>query len=120
MDDRNAPASKGDIADLRVGVKGDIADLRVEVKGDIADLRAEMKEKFDQMSAEANHRYNDLVERMSDGETRLLKAFYSFSQSNQKRMVEIEGNQAAIINRIGTLEGRILEIEKRLNLPPAA
>ncbi len=109
MDDRNAPATKGDVADLRA-----------EIKGDLADLRAEINQKLDQMNAEANHRYDDLVERIADSQTEVLKAFYNFAQTNQKRMVELEGNEAAIRSRIGTLEGRVLEIEKRLNIPPAA
>lgn len=91
MDERNAPATRGDIADA-----------------------------VEQISAEANHRYNDLVERISDSETKLLGAFYSFAQSNQKRMVELEGNEMALRSRIGTLESRLLEVEKRLNIPPQA
>jgi hypothetical protein len=87
MDDANAPATKGDIEQLR---------------------------------AEMSHGYNDVVERISDSETKLLSAFYSFAQSNQKRMVEIEGNEMALRSRIGTLESRLLEVERRLNIPPAA
>ena len=34
------------------------------------------------LRSETNHMYHDLVERITDGETRLLKAFYSFGQSN--------------------------------------
>jgi len=65
MDDQNAPATKADIA----AVKQDIGQLRSEVKRDIEQLRSEV-----------NHGYNDLVERMADSETRLLKAFYEFAQ----------------------------------------
>jgi hypothetical protein len=64
LDDRNAPATKGDIAAL---------------KGDIADLEQKFEQKFEQLRAEVNHGYADLAERMSDGETRLLKAFYDFA-----------------------------------------
>ena len=109
MEDRNAPATKGDIADVRTELKADIADVRTELKADIAQLRAE-----------TNHQYRDLVERISDSETRLLKAFYDFAQSNQKRMTEIEGNEAAIRSRLATIEDRLLNVEKRLNMPPAA
>jgi hypothetical protein len=91
MDDPNAPATKGDLRDA-----------------------------VEQLRAEASHNNNDIVERISDSETKLLGAFYSFAQSNQKRMVEIEGNEMALRSRIGTLESRILEVEKRLNIPPAA
>jgi hypothetical protein len=44
LDDRNAPATKGDIADL---------DEKFE-------------QKFDQLRSEMNHGYADLVERFSD------------------------------------------------------
>ena len=91
MDDHDAPATKGDLAGA-----------------------------VEQLRAEASHNYNDIVERISDSETKLLGAFYSFAQSNQKRMVELEGNEMALRSRIGTLESRILEVEKRLNIPPAA
>jgi hypothetical protein len=35
-------------------------------------------------------------------------------------MVELEGNEAAIRSRLGTLEGRLLEVEKRLNILPSS
>jgi hypothetical protein len=38
-------------------------------KGDIGQLRSEM-----------SHGYNDILERIADGETRLLKAFYWFAE----------------------------------------
>ncbi len=109
MEDRNAPATKGDLADVRVELKTEIADVKAELKTDIAQLRTEM-----------SHQYHDLVERLSDTETRLLKAFCDFAQSNQKRMTELEGNEAAIRSRLATIEDRLLSVEKRLNMPPAA
>jgi hypothetical protein len=33
-------------------------------------------------------------------------------------MMELEGNEAVIRSRLGTLEDRLLEVEKRLNMPP--
>ena len=124
MEDRNAPATKGDLADanalLKAELKADIAEVRTELKADIADVRTELKADIAQLRAETNHQYRDLVERISDSETRLLKAFYDFAQSNQKRMTEIEGNEAAIRSRLATIEDRLLNVEKRLNMPPAA
>jgi hypothetical protein len=32
----------------------------------------------------------------------------------------VEGNTNAVIVRLATLETRLLEVEKRLNMPPAA
>ena len=63
MDDRNAPATKGDIIDLKLDEK--------------------LNEKLEQLPSEMNHGYRDILERVADGETRLLKAFYDFAQSNQ-------------------------------------
>ena len=100
MEDQNAPATKADITELRS-----------EVKQDIGELRSEMKEDIGQLRSEVNHGYNDLVERMADSETRLLKAFYDFAQSNQQRVTLLEGNEAAIRGRLATLEDRLLQVE---------
>ena len=78
-------------------------------KQDVAMLRSEMQ-----------HMYDSLIETVRDVQTELLKAFYSFGQSNNKRMTELEGNEAAIRSRLGTIEDRLMEVEKRLNIPPSA
>jgi len=79
-DDRDSPATKGDLADLR----------------------------------------DELVEVFRDGQTETLKAFYGFIQTIQERFKESDASEAALKRRMTTLESRILEIEKRLNLPPSA
>ena len=94
--DRNAPATKGDIADLRA-----------EMKGDIADLRAEMKAMEDR-----------LIEAFRDAQTELLKAFYSFTGSNHQRLSQVEGNESAVIARLGTLENRVTDLERKMIPPP--
>ena len=63
MEDQNAPATKSDIGAL---------DRTIE----------HFDQKIEQLRSEVNHGYRDIVERISDGETRLLKAFYDFAQSN--------------------------------------
>jgi uncharacterized membrane-anchored protein YhcB (DUF1043 family) len=120
MEDQNAPATKADVAGLRSEVKQDIEQFRSEVKQDIEQFRSEVKQDIEQLRSEMNHGYNDLVERMADAETRLLKAFYDFAQSNQQRVTVLEGNEAAIRSRLATIEDRLLQVEKRLNMPPAA
>jgi len=35
-------------------------------------------------------------------------------------MTDIEVSDAAIRNRLAIVEGRLLQVEKRLNIPPAA
>ena len=61
-----------------------------------------------------------LTEVVRDTETKLLTAFYDFAKANQQRVSELEGTDAALKRRIGTIEDRLLEVEKRLNMPPAA
>ena len=85
-------------------------------RGDVARL----DEKIEQLRSEMNHGYRDLSERITDSETRVLKAFYSYAESNQKRIDQNDSNDAATVRRVTALEGRMLEVEKRLNIPPAA
>jgi hypothetical protein len=79
-----------------------MAAMREELRGEIVTLRGE------------------LLERMHDTETRLLKAFYNFAESNQKRPEANEATTASVVNRLGTIERRVTEIEKRLNMPQAS
>ena len=95
MDDLNAPATKGDVQGA--------------VQGAVEQLRSEM-----------HHQYDDLKKTIRDSETKLLKAFYSFAESNQQRLAQVESTTNGVIARLVTLETRILEVEKRLNMPPAA
>lgn len=78
------------------------------------------KEDIEQLRSEMGHIHHDLVERITDGETRLLKAFYNFAEGNTKHLSQIDGNVAIFLNRLGSLETRVLDLEKRLNIPPAA
>jgi predicted nucleic acid-binding Zn-ribbon protein len=105
MEDQSAPATKQDIA---------AAEQRLDEKIE------QLDEKIEQLRSEVNHGYRDILERISDGETRLLKAFYDFAQSNQKRMSDLETSDSSIRSRLATLEDRLLQVEKRLNMPPAA
>jgi predicted nucleic acid-binding Zn-ribbon protein len=112
LDDQNAPATKGDITDLQAGLSA--------VNAKIEALRAETNEKLDLLRSEMNHGYADIVERIHDSQTELLKAFYSYATGNNKRVAELEGNEGAFRSRLATIEDRILEVERRLNIPPAA
>ena len=105
MDDRNATATKGDIADLG---------KRLEQQ------RIDTNERFDQLRSEMNHGYNDIVERIHDSQTAVLKAFYSYAEGNNKRVAELEDDGGAVRRRLAVIEDRILAVEMRLNMPPAA
>jgi uncharacterized protein involved in exopolysaccharide biosynthesis len=78
MNDRTAPATKGDIVDAE----------------------------------------EQIVEILRDVETKLLNAFYGYAKSNDKRVLETEGNEAVLRSRLATLETRVTKIEGRLNMPP--
>ncbi len=95
------------------------ADLTA-LKQDVDQLRGELKQDIDQLRGETNHQYNDLVERIDDLKTELLSAFYGFAKSDQKRMTHIEGDNAALNSRLATIEERLLAVEHKLHLPPAA
>ena len=131
MENGDTQATKRDIEQLRLGTKQDIEQLRLstkqdfqqfrsDTKQDIQQLRSETKQDVEQLRSEMNHGYRDLVERITDSETKLLKAFYSFTESNQKRFTQVEGNEAALRSRVASIETRLLEVEKRLNMPPSA
>jgi hypothetical protein len=58
-----------------------------------------------------------IAETIRDAQTEVLKAFYSFAESNRQRVAQLEGNQGALITRIGVLEDRMLELERKINFP---
>ena len=78
MEDRSAPATKGDIADSE----------------------------------------DRVMERLRDIETKLLNAFYGYAKSNDRRVLETEGNEAVLRSRLATLETRLTDVAHRLNMPP--
>jgi hypothetical protein len=91
MDDSNAPATKGDL------------------QGSFEQLRSEMRA-----------RHDDLKEAIRHFEARLLQAFYSYTQTTDVKLKDGEQADIAIRQRLTAVESRILEVEKRLNMPPAA
>jgi hypothetical protein len=95
MDD--SPATKGDIGELRQEFGG----LRRGLHDEIAGFEARM------MAA------------MRNFEANLLKAFYGYAESTRQRFAFIEGQSENVMTRMKVIEERVVEIEKRLNLPPA-
>ena len=83
---------------------GDKPVTRQELETALARLRDDLK--------------SELFERLHDTETKLLTAFYGFAESNNKRLQQVEGNETLLLSRVVTLESRVLELEKRLNMPP--
>jgi ElaB/YqjD/DUF883 family membrane-anchored ribosome-binding protein len=93
----DSPATKHDIEQLRSEVRQDLTQHRTEAKQELEQLRSEVRQEFEQVRSEANHMHDDLVERISDSETRLLRAFYSFADTNNKRLVQGEAATALVI-----------------------
>jgi adenosine/AMP kinase len=100
--------------------KADLAALRVDLTADLAAVEARLNERIEILRGEVQHSFDDLKETMRDTQTELLKSFYTFAESNNKRLTAVEGNDAVIQSRLATIEDRLLEVEKRLNMPPAA
>ena len=98
MENGNEPATKADLQAL----KADLENLGVRIDGRFHGFE---------------HRVEELIK---ESETRLLRAFYDFAESNQKRLTEAERGGAGLTERLGIVERRVTEIEKRLHLPPSS
>jgi hypothetical protein len=94
-DDRNAPATKGDLAELEPRILA-------------------------RMEAALDERETRMIEAMRDGQTEILKAFYGFTETVQTRFRVQDDTEAGLKKRLTVLEERVLEVERRLNMPPAA
>lgn len=131
MTEETQPATKADIAELRGATESSIAGLRGATESSIAALRAEAKADNAALRAEFHRSSDDLRGRMEsmetrieelirDAQTELLKGFYGFTQTVQQRFQEQEQTETSLKRRMSILEERFLEIEKRINMPPAA
>ena len=60
----------------------------------------------------------DVLEAVRDIETKLLNAFYGYAKSNDARVLQTEANETVLRTRMATLESRVMEVERRLNIPP--
>jgi hypothetical protein len=61
-----------------------------------------------------------LTEVIRDVQTELLKSFYGFMETVQARFKSQDDTETGLKKRLTILEERLLEVEKRLNMPPAA
>lgn len=109
MTNGDTPATKKDLERLESKLDQSVKDLER--------LDSKLDQSVQQLRAEASHNYNDLVERITDSETRLLKAFYSFAETSQKRLDAMDRNDVGVKDRLSALETRLTEVEKRLNMP---
>lgn len=104
-DDSNAPATKGDIADLR---------------SELHRTADQLRERIETVDTRLGEAVSRLEEAIHDSQTEILKAIYGFTESVQQRFQEMDRTEASLKKRMTIIEGRIPEVEKRLNIPPAA
>ena len=78
--------------------------LRTELRADIETAVSKVRD--------------ELVEVFRDSETRLLKAFYGFAETVNARFKDVDRSQIGLKERMDSMENRLLEVEKRLNLRP--
>jgi hypothetical protein len=130
----DSPATKGDIValgeNLRALLKEDLG--RIERRFDAVDQRFDavdqrfdrlehrLKEEFHETEVKLTKRMDDfaasLEEEIRDSQTEVLKAMVTTQEANLARFKDFE----TLRERMAILERRLLEIEVRLRIPPAA
>ena len=96
----NSPATKAELSALekRIDSKAGAVASRIDSKMDALTER--------------------LVKATHDSATRIVNVIDGYTQA-QKHLTMLDGTDANVLYRLGTVESRVLEIEKRLNIPPA-
>lgn len=61
-----------------------------------------------------------LIKTIRDMEANLLRAFYGYAETTQKHLTDLDRSDSGLRERLATVENRLLEVEKRLKMPPAA
>jgi hypothetical protein len=89
----------------RAILREDLAALELRFEGRMDTLEQRMVDAMRQM--------------IHDSETRLLQAFYGFAETTHKRFQQTDVTTTLLTSRVNTLEDRVFEIEKRLNVPPS-
>lgn len=103
MENGDQPATKADLQDATERLR--------------SEFRRAVEESAAQLRSEFQHGFDDLKETFRDGQTELLKALYNFGTSIQQRMRQLEGDEAAIMSRLSTLEDRVIQLERKVNFP---
>jgi hypothetical protein len=80
-EDRNAPATKGDLENLELRMQG---------------METRLNERHEILRAEVQHGYDDLKEMFRDAQTEPLKAFYNFAQTNGERVASVESDTGSL------------------------
>jgi hypothetical protein len=84
MENSSQPATKADLAELRI-------EFRAELKDGLESLEQRMEGRFDTREQRMMDRTQEMIR---DSETRILRAIYSYMEGNDKRSGQLEGNVA--------------------------
>ena len=79
-----------------------------------------LKQDCERFRAEIHEGFAELKEILRDGQAKILKVLYGYTQTTDAKLREGEQSDMALRQRLTAVESRILEVEKRLNMPPAA
>jgi hypothetical protein len=82
-----------------------------------ADVDAVVTSAKNELRQEIKASEEHVIETMRDMQTELQKAFYSFTSSQHTRVSQLETNESAVVARLGTLEARVLDLERKVNFP---
>ena len=118
--DSNTPATKADLIALEERLKTDMTGLEGRLKTDMTSLEERLKADMTGLEERLLQKMDDLTEKFRDMQTEMLKAFYAFAETNQARLTATERDTAALKERMSMMEARLIQVEKRLNMPPAA
>jgi hypothetical protein len=124
----NEPVTKSDLLAFESRFDGKLSGLGSRFDGKLSALESRFDGKLSALESRFDGKLDVLEQRLldrmgqmiRDSETRLLQAFYSFAETNNKRLAQFEATDVLLLTRVTTLESRVLEVEKRLNIPPAA
>ncbi len=108
MKNGNHAASKQDLAELERRLTKATVELESRLTKAMVDLENRLENRLTEGFQEAVH----------DSETRLLKAFYSYAEAAQKHFVDLERSDLSLRERMGIMDARITDLERRLNMPP--
>jgi hypothetical protein len=109
MENGHEPATKADLEKLRSDTKSDLEQFSSATMSDV-----------EQICSEIRHGFDELKETLRDGQTEILKAFYGYTQTTDAKLKEGVISDNFLRERLTIVESRLLNVERRLNMPPQA
>ena len=103
--------------DGQAATKADLHSVEQRLEGKLDAIEQRFEGKLDASEARMLDKMSEIAH---DSETRILNALYAINETATKRMLQMETSDAILVSRIGTLESRVADLERRINLPPAS